>query len=256
MNKFNTLKFWGSLLFLLPAFNLQAQQSAENIRLNQIGFYPQAEKLAVVVGESNGSVFYVKTPDGKKAVYTGKLTASKPGEFSKKPTRIADFSAFKTNGTFVVEIPGVGTSYSFQIQKDVHKDVANASLKGFYFQRVSTDLPEKYAGKWHRPAGHPKTDNEVLIHPSAVSAQRPAGTVISAPRGWYDAGDYNKYIVNSGITMGTLLTAYEDFPAFFKAQKLNIPESNNQVPDILDEVLWNLRWMLAMQDPNDGGVYH
>ncbi len=41
-----------------------------------------------------------------------------------------------------------------------------------------------------------------------------------------------------------------------KTVKLNIPESNNQLPDVLDEVLWNLRWMLTMQDPNDGGVYH
>ncbi|MDQ4140541.1 MAG: cellulase, partial [Bacteroidota bacterium] len=75
MNKFKTLKFWGSLLSLLPAFALQAQQIAENIRLNQIGFYPQAEKLAVVVGEPTGNTFYVKTGDGKKTVYTGKLTA-------------------------------------------------------------------------------------------------------------------------------------------------------------------------------------
>jgi endoglucanase len=41
-----------------------------------------------------------------------------------------------------------------------------------------------------------------------------------------------------------------------KTVKLNIPESNNQVPDVLDESLWNLRWMLTMQDPEDGGVYH
>nr|WP_233219305.1 glycoside hydrolase family 9 protein [Adhaeribacter arboris] len=236
-------------------FCAQAQQPVNTIQLNQVGFYPSVEKLAVVVGEPKESTFYVKTSDGKKIVFTGKLTASKPNEFSQKPIRIADFSSFKTNGTYVVEIPGIGTSYPFQIQRDVHKAAA-ASLKGFYYQRVSTDLPEKYAGKWHRPAGHATTDNQVLIHPSAASAQRPAGTMISAPRGWYDAGDYNKYIVNSGITMGTLLAAYEDFPEYFKAQKLTIPESANQVPDILDEVLWNLRWMLTMQDPNDGGVYH
>ena len=56
--------------------------------------------------------------------------------------------------------------------------------------------------------------------------------------------------------MGTLLSAYEDFPSYFDRLKTNIPESNNAVPDILDEVLYNLRWMLTMQDPNDGGVYN
>src|SRR5690606_10777762 len=73
---------------------------------------------------------------------------------------------------------------------------------------------------------------------------------------WYDAGDYNKYIVNSGITMGTLFSLYEDFPAFVADLEVSIPEQGNSIPDLLDETLWNLRWMLKMQDPADGGVYH
>src|SRR5471030_407605 len=120
--------------------------------------------------------------------------------------------------------------------------------------RASTPLNEKYAGKWARAEGHP--DTSVLIHPSAASEKRPAGTRISSSRGWYDAGDYNKYIVNSGISTSTLLSLYEDFPSYMKTVKLNIPESGNHIPDVLNEVLWNLRWMLTMQDPNDGGVYH
>lgn len=250
-------------LFLFSCSNVQQesggtaqveQQLTENIRLNQVGFYPNATKVAVVVGENNGGAFYVKTADKQETVYTGQLSEMKPGEFSNRPTRIADFSEFKEKGSYVIDIPGVGHSYPFEIGQDVHKEAAAASIKGFYFQRMSTDLPETYAGKWARAAGHP--DNEVLIHPSAASAQRPAGSTISAPRGWYDAGDYNKYIVNSGITMGTLFSAYEDFPEFYKTLELNIPESGNQVPDILDEAFWNLRWMMAMQDPDDGGVYN
>jgi endoglucanase len=115
-------------------------------------------------------------------------------------------------------------------------------------------LDKKYAGKWSRAEGSP--DTIVLVHPSAASDKRPVGTVISSARGWYDAGDYNKYIVNSGISTSTLLSLYEDFPAYMKTVKLNIPESGNHIPDVLNEVLWNLRWMLTMQDPNDGGVYH
>ncbi|WP_207434286.1 glycoside hydrolase family 9 protein [Sabulibacter ruber] len=232
----------------------QTVKGQEAIRLNQLGFYPNASKIAVVVGENKGGKFFLKSADKAKTVYTGQLSEVKPAELSKRPTRVADFSDFSTPGTYVLEIPEVGRSYTFEIKPDVHKGVAAASIKGFYYQRTAIDLPEKYAGKWHRPAGHP--DTKVLVHPSAASAQRPAGTVISSPLGWYDAGDYNKYIVNSGITMGTMLSAYEDFPAFYKTQNLNIPESNNTVPDLLDEVMWNLRWMQTMQDPNDGGVYH
>ncbi|MBC3539088.1 glycoside hydrolase family 9 protein [Rufibacter sediminis] len=232
----------------------KASSGAERIRLNQVGFYPNAAKVAVVVGEGNATKFFLKTADGAKTLYTGQLTDAKLTELSKKPTRVADFSGFSASGSYVLEVPGVGQSYPFEIKPQVHQDVAAAAIKGFYFQRTAIELPQKYAGKWHRPAGHP--DTNVLVHPSAASAQRPVGTMISAPRGWYDAGDYNKYIVNSGITMGTLLSAYEEFPQFYQNQKLNIPESDNQVPDLLDESLWNLRWMLTMQDPSDGGVYH
>lgn len=56
--------------------------------------------------------------------------------------------------------------------------------------------------------------------------------------------------------MRTLLSAFEDFPDYFKQLATNIPESNDAVPDILNEAIYNLRWMLTMQDPNDGGVYN
>ncbi|RNI29661.1 cellulase [Rufibacter immobilis] len=251
-------KFWRPLLLGLllggTGRAAMAQAPSEEIRLNQVGFYPAAPKVAVVVGELKETVFHVKTADGKKTVFSGKLAPMKPAEFSKKPTRVADFSSLRQTGTFVLEIPGKGTSYTFEVKPKVHEAVAAASIKGFYYQRTFSELPQQYAGQWPRPAGHP--DTQVLIHPSAASPQRPAGSVISSPRGWYDAGDYNKYIVNSGITMGTLLSGYEDFPEYFQKQSLNIPESGNQVPDLLDEVLWNLRWMLTMQDPQDGGVYH
>jgi len=74
---------------------------------------------------------------------------------------------------------------------------------------MSTALTPEYAGKWSRAEG------TLIIRLLSILQPRqkpvPAGTIISSPRGWYDAGDYNKYIVNSGITMGTLLSLYEDF---------------------------------------------
>lgn len=242
-----------SLAALLAA-PASAQQLTTAIRLNQIGFYPNGPKIAVVCDNAPDAVFYLKKADSGKIAYEGKLSAPRIHQFSQKNTRIADFSGFKKSGTYVVEIPSLGISHPIEIQKKVHESVATGALKGFYFQRVSTPLPQLYAGQWHRSAGHP--DDKVLVHASAASPARPAGTVIASPKGWYDAGDYNKYIVNSGITMGTLMSLYEDFPAYCNTIKANIPESGNALPDLLDEVLWNLRWMLTMQDPNDGGVYH
>jgi endoglucanase len=165
-----------------------------------------------------------------------------------------DFSSLKKEGIYRIVVEGSDSSYPFTVSATPHHEAAVAALKGFYFQRMSTTLSPVYAGKWARPFAHP--DEHVLVHASAATEKRPEGTVISSPGGWYDAGDYNKYIVNSGITMGTLMSAYEDFPDYFKKERTGIPESDNALPDILDEVLWNLRWMMTMQDPNDGGVYH
>jgi endoglucanase len=242
-------------VFLLGSATVaMAQQVTDRIRLNQVGYYPSAPKTAVVTGDVEATRFYVTSTNLRDTFYAGVLSESRPSAYSTTTTRLADFSSLRRKGSFVVLIPGLGHSYVFQIGDNVYQETALATLKGFYFQRVSMPLEERYAGKWHRSAGHP--DNVVYVHPSAATEKRPAGTIISSPYGWYDAGDYNKYIVNSGITMGTLLSAFEDFPDYYKSFSVAIPESKDAVPDILNEVLYNLRWMLTMQDPNDGGVYH
>lgn len=242
-------------LFLLLAcvlFSGCAQSPETTLCYNQIGYYPDASKYVAVTG-GNADRFYVLN-EKKDTVLKGRLTQPLSYSYSPLPVRLADISSITVSGNYVVGVNAVNATATITVQPSVHKRVATASLKAFYFQRASTALPEKYAGQWHRVAGHP--DTNVMVHPSAASASRPTGTIIASPRGWYDAGDYNKYIVNSGITMGTLLSLYEDYPAYCKSISINIPESENNLPDLLDEILWNLRWMLTMQDPSDGGVYH
>jgi endoglucanase len=241
-------------IFLLALYWMPLLVKAQIIHLNQSGFYIQAPKIAVVSGNVPAGNFYVLRAGSRDTVFKAALSDTISALYSAGPTRLADFSAFKKPGNYVLFVVGVGNSYPFAIKNKAQHGVAVASVKGFYYQRVSMPLEVKYAGKWARPAGHP--DTAVQIHPSAASAQRPVGTTISSPGGWYDAGDYNKYIVNSGITMGTLLSAYEDFSSYFDTLRLNIPESRDKVPDLLNEIAYNLRWMLTMQDPNDGGVYN
>jgi endoglucanase len=232
---------------------LKAQDASSRIRLNQIGFYPDAPKVAIVTGD-NATDFLIKSAASGEVVFKSKLSTPHKSGFSPGVTQIADFSSVTKPGLYELNLPGEGNSYRFEIKPKVFCDLTKALIKSFYFQRMSTPLPPEFAGKWSRAAGH--ADTRVIIHPAAVSPNRPAGTIISCPRGWYDAGDYNKYIVNSGITMGTLLSLYEDFPDFFDTLRINIPESGDGAPDLLNEVVWNLRWMLTMQDPSDGGVYN
>lgn len=241
-------------LAIVLLYTLLCQAQTQSIHLNQIGFYPSAPKIAVIAPSTSKTRFFILDLAKGDTVFRGQLSASRPNPLSGKSSQIADFSSLQKVGKFQFHLANGTHSFAFSIAAVVHQDLAKGVLKSYYFQRMSTALPDAYAGAWARPFGHP--DDKVLVHPSAASSARPAGFEISAPGGWYDAGDYNKYVVNSGITTSTLLSLYEDFPQYCQQLNTDIPESQNQLPDLLDEILWNLRWMLKMQDPNDGGVYH
>jgi endoglucanase len=238
-------------LLMLAAIGTGAQAAA--IRVNQVGFAPQAVKQAVVT-DNAATDFEVVAADTGKTVFTGKLGAPAVWKPSLESARLADFSALTAPGDYRIKLDGKTVSDRFTIRATPYRDLNAAAIKAFYMNRASIALTPQHAGVYARPAGH--MDDKVLVHASAASKQRPEGSVIASGKGWYDAGDYNKYIVNSGISTYTLLAALEHFPAHFAKQNLNIPESGNGLPDILNEALWNLDWMLTMQDPQDGGVYH
>jgi endoglucanase len=223
------------------------------IRVNQLGFLPGATKLAVVETDT-ARVFTVVDARNGRAVLHGELQPATKWPPADRTAAIADVSALSKAGHYRIEVDGLPPSDVFLVSTDAYGGLADAALKGFYFIRASTALDAKHAGRYARAAGHP--DTAIEVHASAASASRPAGTVISSPGGWYDAGDYNKYVVNSGISTYELLAALEQFPAFFRKRDIGIPESGDAVPDILDEARWNLQWLLSMQDPDDGGVYH
>lgn len=224
-----------------------------DIRLNQLGFYPDGPKIAIVKNPSNTKFDIAQLPD-YKIVYTGTLSGVAEWEHSEEKVSVADFTEFTKEGNYVVLVADKGRSFNFSIKKQVHHEMAKSAIKFYYFQRSGMPLEEKYAGIYARPTGHP--DDHVMVHSSATCSDRPTGTFINSSKGWYDAGDYGKYIVNSGISTNTILSLYEQFPQVYDTLNLNIPESGNKLPDLLDECLWNIRWMLTMQDPAEGAVYH
>jgi len=223
------------------------------ILVNQVGYLPNSVKIALLRVKT--LTFNVVDINSGKVVFTGH-----PGPFtywdqSGDSVCTADFSTVTTPGKYSLCLNNNSVcSYSFEIGEGVYSDIAKASLKAFYLNRSGMEITKEFGGKWARPAGHP--DTLVFVHSSAASANRPEGFKISGPGGWYDAGDYNKYIVNSGISTYTLLLFCQVYPEYCKNFKDNIPESSNNIPDVMDELLYNLRWMLTMQDTGDGGVYH
>ncbi|WP_233078889.1 glycoside hydrolase family 9 protein [Rheinheimera soli] len=241
-----------SVLCFVSAASSYAAAPAPLLKFNQSGYQHQGQKLAVIPGKSQQAFQLVALPSGQ-IVFKGQSSEAQLWAPAGESVSIADFTKVQTHGRYRLEVVGYAP-VELQIAAQPYAQLHDAAMKAYYFNRASQQLDKAYAGVWARPAGHP--DDKVKIHASAASASRPAGTVVQSPKGWYDAGDYNKYIVNSGISTFTLLDAWTDFTDFYRQRQWTIPESGNSMPDLLDEVLWNLDWMSSMQDPADGGVYH
>ncbi len=226
----------------------QANATVGDYRFNQLGFYPSSEKIAGIVGTTD-TVFTLIDNAGKVA-FTGNLSSNNVWSGTIDTFKIANFSAFKTEGIYKIYTSDKGLSSPFRISSEAYKKVAYATLKSFYYQRCSMKIDSEYGGIFAREAGHP--DTACLFHSSiGRSAQTPAAP---SKGGWYDAGDYGKYIVNAGVTVGTLLNFYELFPDYYN-DSASIPESKNGRSDLLDEIKYELDWIKSMQD-TDGGVFH
>lgn len=223
------------------------------IRFNQVGYFINKNKILSINSPKNFSdLKYTIKNANDKVIKAGTTGATNFWSDGQEYVYNLDFSDVNTPGKYTIDVEDVKETIT--IGEKVYEDLADAVFKYYYFNRASMPITEEFGGKWARPTGI--LDTNVKVHASAASLSRPLNTTISSPGGWYDAGDYNKYVVNSGISTFTLLAAYEHNKMYYNRINFNIPESNNSLPDILDEAFYNLDWLLTMQDPNDGGVYH
>lgn len=242
------------LLSLIGIYSgLTFQVFGQNIHSNQVGFFPKSTKKVTITTPKDDDKLLILNKATNSVLLEVNIPKSTTYEHSGELVSTVELPQLNQVGQYILQIKNSTQFTDITVSSNWLTPLTKATIKSFYFQRASTALPEAHAGIWERPAGH--GDDQVYVHSSAATSSRPEGTLISSPKGWYDAGDYNKYIVNSGISCYSMLAAYEDFGAYFDTLTVNIPESNNELPDVLDELLWNLRWMLTMQD-EDGGVYH
>jgi endoglucanase len=214
------------------------------IKIDQVGYLSGSEKVALVTAAAK--TFEVKRATDHATVFKGTLGPAALDADTGDSVQIADFTKLNEPGTYYLDVAGVGRSWTFSIQPDVFSHTYYLAMRAFYGQRCGTavDLGPEFPGYKHA-ACHLKGE----FH-SSSGRQGERNNL----GGWHDAGDYGRYVVNSGITTGTLLWAWEIYGPKVKSVNLHIPESGNGTPDILNETRWNLEWMLKMQD-EDGGAW-
>jgi len=227
---------------------LSLSVNAASIRVNQLGYYPNGNKFFMVPDAASDS-FYVRDVATGTAAFAGKLSASVAWANSGEKVQTGDFSSLKTEGFYYVDVKNVGRSESFRIRKDVYSKAYFDAQRAFYYWRASDSISTANGGIFARPFGHPDTG---LSYYPALG--KPATATRNVAKGWYDAGDYGKYVVNAGVTMGLLNEFLLMRPTWTGDAVMNIPEANNSVPDLMDEMRWELNWLFSMQD-DDGGVF-
>ncbi|MBO0930247.1 glycoside hydrolase family 9 protein [Fibrella aquatilis] len=238
------------------------------IRIDQFGYLPNARKVAVVVspqvGANAGTPFNASTGANQyqvrrwaddAVVFTGTLQTWGGGATQVQSGDKGwwfDFSAVNVPGSYYVFDLGnnVG-SYRFEVGNGVYTDVLKTALRTFYYQRINGAKQPPYTDpKWADGATHegPGQDRQA----TSRYAQGDLTTAKDLHGGWMDAGDMNKYVTFAEEPVGLLLESYRLNPSVF-TDNLNIPESGNGIPDVLDEAMWELDFMRRMQDATGTG---
>jgi Glycosyl hydrolase family 9./N-terminal ig-like domain of cellulase. len=223
-----------------------------SIHYNQTGYDPKLPKKAVITGKGLNCMILNERDMGAWNQQSGKnvdFILSEPvyDEASGDTVRILDFSAVTKTGKYFIFADG--EQVTLEIKEKPYHALSGALMKGFYYQRCGCELPEKYAGPYRHGACH--LGKAVLVKDNG---EIEPDTVLECAGGWHDAGDYGRYTAPAAAALGHLLYSYELFSEVYK-DELNIPESGNGVPDILNECRYELEWMLKMQRA-DGGLYH
>ncbi|MBR4101246.1 MAG: glycoside hydrolase family 9 protein [Oscillospiraceae bacterium] len=213
---------------------------APDIITNQVGYKPDATKIATFRDVNGAAEFSVVNADSKAVVHTGKLYGEKNNASAGEVNFLGDFSEVTTPGTYYITCNGLDDSYKFTISEDVYTKLFDDSIKMLYLQRCGCEVKDAEFG---HAACH--TGTATILGTNQT---------IDVTGGWHDAGDYGRYIVPAAKSIADLLYAYDANPELF-GDNLGIPESNNGIPDVLDEARYELEWMLKMQASN-GGVYH
>jgi len=213
-----------------------------SVRLNSVGFIPHFPKKATIkvpdsVIDTIATAFSVKRVSDNTVVFEGETESWTFNDDTDERLWIADFTPVNKTGDYYIDVPDVGRSARFGVADDVYVEAYRVMMLGMYLWRCGTAVSAAYNGITYSHAACHRNDGTVY-----TTSQKKDGT-----GGWHDAGDYNKYIVNSGVTVGMMLKAWEHFTPIINNTPLIAVTQNGSIPAFLTEVKWNLDWVSKMQ---------
>lgn len=247
-------------VFIAPLFLLAQSTGSPFIRLDQFGYRPDSKKVAVIADPvtgfdaaqafSPGNTYEVRRVSDNASVFNG---APQPWKNGATHTQSGDrgwwfdFSALTTPGDYYLhDVAKNVSSHPFHIGDEVYRDVLKQAVRMYFYQRLNFAKTTPYAdAKWTDAAAFEGAWQDKQAR--SRWAKTDASTARDLRGGWMDAGDVNKYTTFAEGPVMQLLEAYRRNPAAF-TDDFNIPESGNGIPDVLDEVIWELDFLKRMQD--------
>jgi endoglucanase len=236
-----------------------------HILIDQFGYRPADPKVAVIrtpkVGYDAAAIFNPGTTYQLRNAADNSVTLSAAltewnGGATESDSGDAgwwfDFSTVAQPGSYYVYDPiNKVRSPIFPIAQTVYANILKAAVRMYYYQRAGIAKTAPFAELcWQDTAAYMGPNQDTQAHD--ITDPTNAAKIKDVSGGWFDAGDVNKYLTNASVPVHQLLTAYQENPGVF-TDDFNIPESGNGVPDIVDEVKWEVDWVKRMQFP-DGSV--
>jgi endoglucanase len=231
----------------------------ESFKVNQVGysalsgrraafFAPWCGDLGVPSNSFVSKVTLCETASGRE-VQSLRLQSLPQDSLNGGIAWRVDLSSLTNAGAYFLNMPGVGRSPEFGFGDAFAHHAYYAHMKGFYHQRCGTALTKPFT-EWERPACHAEAEVTDAKPPEFIKER--STNHIHREGGHHDAGDFDIRIPHT-LVAGWLLNAYELFPQKFIDGQLDLPESGNGIPDLLDEALYSIRAWEVLQEP-DGGI--
>jgi endoglucanase len=235
------------IIFLLPSpGDFAASKDANQqgwIRINQLGYLPGTAKFAVFLSKEKSGKKQFELVDSRtnKTVFTGIAHPENGTGWGMSSAARLDFSSFNMAGSYYLKY-GQTTSPLFLIDAGVYKGISSFLLKYMRQQRCGFNPFFNDSCHMH--------DGFIVDHPTRT------GEIIDVTGGWHDATDYLQYTATSANAVYHLLLAWKDHPEVYADEYLaNGLPGKNDIPDILDEAIWGIEWLLKM-NPAYGEMYN
>jgi endoglucanase len=222
---------------LTPAIvSATASIASRDVRVNSIGYKPKLAKRATVMGDHDKVEWSIRRSADDTVALSGELASAVVTSDSNETVQLVDFSALTVPGTYYLYVDGVGNSVPFRVADDVYNDSFELQLAGLYGLRCGTAVSISHGGE---------TFHHDVCHAADGKMDYVGGTgTKDGTGGWHDAGDYGKYMVNAAFSVGVMLKSWEHFSDQLGHAKLPIPEAGSTYPDFLDEMKYEIDWML------------